>query len=58
LNPFDRIKQKISCMSRKLTFLLAQMTSRELQHEIDLLIQECNYVRAETEKKAGPQTDA
>jgi hypothetical protein len=45
-------------MSRKLTFLRAQMTSRELQHEIDLLIQECNYVRAETEKKAGPQTDA
>jgi len=45
-------------MSRKLTFLRAQMTSRELQHEIDILIQECNYVRAETEKKAGSQTDS
>lgn len=58
MNPFERIKQKISCMNRKLTLLRAQMTSKELQHEIDLLIQECNYVRAETEKEASPQADA
>ncbi len=50
----SRLGKKLSCIQQKLAFVRAQVKSRELQHQIDLIMQDCEYAKSE----AGQKTKA